>query len=125
MWWDRVLRKVDRTSHETQEKFCEKFRGPFSIIVVNANGITYQLRHCGSGVEVGVHHSQLRQYIDPPAYLLNHPCCAYANEDQVGLDELDCPAEEFGAFGSYVQNDFGSSDTSDSGSDFSGFLETD
>ena len=68
-----VLRKVVFRGRETVNKFSERFEGPYSVHKINANGITYIIKHCDSGQEVRAHHSQLKSYRLPPLYIANHP----------------------------------------------------
>ena len=68
-----VLRKSVFRGRESTNKFSERFEGPYSVIKVNKNGVTYVLKHKTTAHEVRAHHSQLRPYHLPPAYIRNHP----------------------------------------------------
>ena len=70
----QVLRKVVRRGRQTEDKFEQRFEGPYVIIKVNPNGITYELEHVVEGRLVRAHHGQLRSYMLPPRYLTEHPC---------------------------------------------------
>ena len=68
-----VLRKSVFRGRETVDKFAERFEGPYSVIKVNLNGVTYMLKHNTTENIVKAHHSQLRRYCVPPAYIVRHP----------------------------------------------------
>lgn len=68
-----VLRKSVFRGCETVDKFAERFEGPYSVIKVNLNGVTYMLKHNTTENIVKAHHSQLRRYCVPPAYIVRHP----------------------------------------------------
>ena len=70
---DRVLKKTVLRGNLTTNKFKERFEGPFEVIKVNQNGITYQIRECETGSCFRAHHGQLKKYIQPPKYLVRHP----------------------------------------------------
>ena len=68
----RVLKKAIIIGNETSSKFKDRFQGPYTVSKVNANGVTYVLNHCVTGVSIKAHHGQLKAYIDPPKYLFDH-----------------------------------------------------
>ena len=68
---DLVLKKVILQGRETTGKFENKFRGPFEIVKVNANQVTYLLKHHVTKNEIRAHHAQLRRYRLPPLYIQN------------------------------------------------------
>ena len=70
---EEVMKKVVRKGNEVIEKFRPRFDGPYTVEVVNPNGITYQIKHLQSGLLIKAHHAQLRRYKRPPNYLNEHP----------------------------------------------------
>ena len=68
-----VLRKSVFRGRESTNKFAERFEGPYSVVKINKNGVTYVLKHRTTANEVRAHHSQLRPYHVPPAYIRDHP----------------------------------------------------
>jgi hypothetical protein len=71
-----VLRKIVRSGNATIDKFKPRFDGPFKVTEVRSNGVTYIIeRDLGDGrlLRKPAHHRQLKRFVDPPAYLANHP----------------------------------------------------
>ena len=68
-----VLRRVVPKGNCTENKFLERFEGPYRVTEVNRNQVTYQLEHSVTGAQARAHHVQLRPFHLPPRYLLTHP----------------------------------------------------
>jgi len=68
-----VLRKVVLQGHQLDNKLAGRYVGPFKVVRVHDNKVTYVIQSVESGTEVRVHHAQLRQYHEPPNYLVDHP----------------------------------------------------
>ena len=68
-----VLKKAVLVGNATTNKFKERFLGPFEVVKVNLNGVTYQIRDCVTNVITRAHHGQLRIYVEVPVYLKRHP----------------------------------------------------
>ena len=83
----QVLKKAVMTSREVHLKFAERFQGPYRVVDVNPNQVTYVIEHCETGKLTRAHHSQLRRFHSPPQYLLSHP--TYLSLVQLFNDGLD------------------------------------
>ena len=68
---ERVLKKIENTSYATVKKLTNKYTGPYEIIKVNPNGVTYVLMD--GDREIRAHHTQLKLWTDSPTYIKNHP----------------------------------------------------
>ena len=68
-----VLRKVVFTGRNLSDKLEDRYSGPYKIVKVNLNRVTYIIKGLSDGREQKVHHTQLRRYYLAPNYLLNHP----------------------------------------------------
>ena len=67
-----VLRKVVFTGRNLSDKLEDRYSGPYKIVKVNLNRVTYIIKGLSDGREHKVHHTQLRRYYLAPNYLLNH-----------------------------------------------------
>ena len=65
---DLVLKRIERQGRLNVHKLSEKFDGPFRVNRVFDNGVTYELVDESSNV-IRAHHSQLRKWKTPPAYM--------------------------------------------------------
>ena len=65
-----VIRKLPVKGHCTTSKFQAKYGGPYTIVRVNPNDLTYVIRRLQKDESIRVHHSQLALWIDPPSYLV-------------------------------------------------------
>ena len=65
-----VIRKLPVKGHRTAAKFEAKYDGPYKVVKVNPNELTYVVRKSEQTQLVRVHHSQLAPWVDPPNYLL-------------------------------------------------------
>jgi hypothetical protein len=68
-----VLQKISVKNHLNINKLSLKYRGPFEIIRVNSNDVTYLLRDLVTNSHVRAHHRDLIHFKYPPGYLRNHP----------------------------------------------------
>jgi hypothetical protein len=68
-----VLKKVVLRGHETTNKFKPRFEGPYSVVTVHQNGVTYEMQRVDDQQVIRAHHSQLKRYLIPPNYLSEHP----------------------------------------------------
>ena len=64
----KVLKVIERPAKLNIHKFQPKFFGPLTVIKVNPNKVTYELK-TEQGKIVRAHHSQLREWRLPPFYL--------------------------------------------------------
>ena len=64
---DRVLKREQLSGYLTRNKIIPKYSGPYEIVKVNANGVTYEVLI--EGLPVRVHYAQLKPYIVLPKYL--------------------------------------------------------
>ena len=83
----KVLRITHREGNLSTNKLTPRFSGPYEVVRVNENGVTYVLTS-ERGTQK-VHHSQLRRFYEPPRYLLESD--AYTRMAGV---ELESPAED-------------------------------
>ena len=65
-----VIRKIPVKGHCTISKFKDKYDGPYKVVKVNRNELTYVIEHLEQSGTCRVHHSQLGPWVDPPEYLL-------------------------------------------------------
>ena len=66
----KVLKVIEKKGRLTVDKFRPKYEGPFIVSKVHRNGVTYELEG-DDGSILRAHHSQLRQWKDPPNYIKN------------------------------------------------------
>ena len=71
----RVLKQKPMQGNLATNKVEPRYEGPYRVGRVQPNGVSYLLKAAGGEV-IRAHHSQLRQYREPPEYLQEHP--AYA-----------------------------------------------
>ena len=67
-----VLRKVKLMGNLTVNKLVPRFDGPYKVMKVNINQVTYELLRLNDGVMVKAHHIQLKAWCEPPQYLKRH-----------------------------------------------------
>jgi hypothetical protein len=72
---EQVVKIIPLLGHLTSNKIKPRFSGPYTVDVVHANGVTYELSkpQQESQLVIRAHHSQLKGWIVPPDYLANHP----------------------------------------------------
>lgn len=130
-----VFYKIQHSGFQTANKFTAHFRGPYSVTKVNPNNKTYEITHLQTGEVLRAHHSQLRQYNEPPSYIKSHPFIVRLNSSndvpgpnyQITVSSTDESEEssvaESESVGAGVANDALFDD--DSQSSFCGFLPVD
>ena len=64
-----VLKKVPRHGHLASSKFMPRYEGPFEVLLVNDNGVTYELNNVETKTRIKAHHTQLIPWTAPPDYL--------------------------------------------------------
>ena len=92
----KVLRKVVMKGRLLQDKLGARFEGPFFIKKVNENKVTYIISDCETEKETRAHHSQLRPYHEPPAYLANHLYFKQLMDEQQQQAEVAVEGQEQG-----------------------------
>lgn len=100
-----VLRKSVFRGRENTNKLAERFEGPYAVTRVNRNGVTYVLKHTVTGREVKAHHTQLRIYHLPPAYIKNHPYYIQMKSTKEKLPNGDCSVDDDEDWSFPVQSD--------------------
>ena len=90
---DYVLLLEQRSGHLNINKFLPKYSGPYRVITVNKNGLTYVISNNEEMVNKRVHYSQLRYYKRVPNYIMN--CHRYKqlckNDPSLTQDTRWCP----------------------------------
>lgn len=64
-----VIKKIIRTSDKVAHKLDEKYSGPYEIVKVFANNLTYEIKSCNDGKIIQVHYHYLRPWKVAPEYL--------------------------------------------------------
>ena len=67
-----VLRKTILLGNLTSNKLVPRFDGPYHVIKVNTNKITYELVSLEDGKVVKAHHVQLKPWHQAPTYITKH-----------------------------------------------------
>lgn len=71
---DRVIRKIPFHGQLNVHKFMNKYDGPYRVVSVNRNAVTYELSLVSDPRRViRAHYTQLHQWKDVPRYLSAHP----------------------------------------------------
>ena len=90
-----VIRKTPVKGNMTIAKFQAKYDGPYKVIKVNPNQLTYVLEKRDQTGLIRVHHAQLSPWIDPPSYLLpflETAPCPLGDWVEVDSQESDDPS---------------------------------
>lgn len=66
---DKVLVKIQRIGHSLKYKFNKKYVGPYKIIKVQSNGVSYEILKDDQQTVLKVHHKQIKIWKAPPKYL--------------------------------------------------------
>ena len=99
----QVLKVIERQAKLNVHKFQPKFFGPLTVIKVNPNKVTYELKS-EQGKIVRAHHSQLREWRIPPLYLRrfsNFETVQYQNnnsDDNEGDKKENSPVQNCGMY---------------------------
>ena len=67
-----VLRKTILSGNLTSNKFQPRFDGPYQVLKVFSNRVTYELLRVEDGQLIKAHHTQLKVWYEPPSYLKRH-----------------------------------------------------
>jgi hypothetical protein len=70
---DLVLMRVQKKGYLNVNKLSPNYSGPFRIIKVHENGVTYELDDLQSNKVVRAHHRDIHLFKKPPEYLTVHP----------------------------------------------------
>ena len=68
-----VKKKVVIQNRCVSSKFKPRYEGPFRVITVNKNKVTYVIQHVHDGHVVNAHHKQLAPWRVTPKYILDEP----------------------------------------------------
>ena len=67
-----VLRRIQRSGRLNVDKLKEKYSGPYVVVEIHINTVTYVLRDPHSGESFKAHHLQLKPWRNPPQYIIKH-----------------------------------------------------
>ena len=67
-----VLRRIFRTGRLNVDKMKPKYEGPFSVVSINENNVTYILKDPVTERTFKAHHIQLKPWRNPPRYIVQH-----------------------------------------------------
>ena len=87
---DTVLKKENLTGNQNINKFKPRYTGPYQVIKVNRNGVTYELSEISTNRIIKGHHVQLKKWKQPPQYILNHVSKDKIVEERSNVDSY-CP----------------------------------
>ena len=67
----KVLKKINKVGNRVNDKLSPKFEGPFTVVKVQSNEVTYEIERIGDtcNSKIKVHYQQLKQFIEVPEYL--------------------------------------------------------
>ena len=84
---DCVLLKIHLPGNLTTNKvYKDRYSGPFKVVRVNDNKVTYQLKDEKSSKIIRAHHRDIVIFRVPPGYLCNHPWFSKVDDINVNLD---------------------------------------
>lgn len=116
---DLVLKKVQMHGNLTSNKFLPRFDGPYRIVQVMTNNVSYRMIIDGGDARVfRAHHTQLKKLNLPPHYLRVHS----SYQEEAETDQLPIPSDEESCDlqalvgGSYTTSEESSTDDSSVGS---------
>ena len=93
----KVMYQIQRKGNMVIDKLRQKYDGPFEIVKVMPNNVTYQIRRTGvrEGKLIKVHYDQLRLYYEISHYLKN----IMSGEGRTcnPQDESSCSSSDFPA----------------------------
>lgn len=70
---EKVAYKINKIGHQLKYKLGGKYLGPFEIIKIQPNGVTYEIRNSKDSDNITkVHHKQIKPWKEPPSYLKRH-----------------------------------------------------
>ena len=112
----KVIKKVENKGNLTLSKLKPYYHGPYKISKVQSNGVTYVLN--GPNGDIRAHHTQLKEWHDPPAYLLRLQLYKeLANVSETESEDDPLPLKENPGYFSMDSSTDASSDDSDSSED--------
>jgi len=84
---EKVACKIDRAGRQLQNKLKQKFEGPFVVLRVQPNKVTYEIQLCDSPQSKihKVHHKQIKRWTEPPRYLKE--CLSRIEDGNLGVDD--------------------------------------
>lgn len=65
----KVLKKIEYKGKLVKNKFLPNFQGPFTVVKLQSNGVTYELKEPDSNRIIKAHHRQLREFKELPNYI--------------------------------------------------------
>ena len=77
----KVIRKIPRCGNLVSHKLKPRFEGPYSIIKVQSNGVSYELQRDNSDKIVRAHYRQLRPWRELPHYIQKYIDRSSVNDD--------------------------------------------
>ena len=83
---DIVLRKIQLPGNLVSNKCKPKFTGPYRVMRVQSNGVSYELEDSGQTRLVHAHQTQLKQYNFSPSNIRNHHSYTPANEGKFRVE---------------------------------------
>lgn len=139
---DLVLKKVQMTGNLVTNKFGARYNGPYKVVTVRNNGITYEVTRVDDDEQVlRVHHTQLKKLNQPPKYLqslvdgqgfdlIGESKNLYSIEGLLDSAQVECSdsslvltSDEAGVYSTADDSEMDSTDF-DAKRDFSGFEVT-
>ena len=84
-----VLKKTVLVGNETSNKFKQRFQGPYVVIKVNQNGVTYQVKDSTTAAIFRAHHGQLKSYVEVPRYIKRHPYYQQTVNEKVAVENTE------------------------------------
>lgn len=131
----KVALKIQKIGNQLKYKLGKKFTGPYYVIKVQSNNVTYEIRDCNSegNATIKAHHRQIKAWKDPPAYLQKYVDSFvkqdgnrdYCSESQNEVPEervsvaMDCSFMSPDSDASDESSDSSNSESSSSGADSS------
>ena len=79
-----VLRKIPRMGRLNIHKLTAKYDGPYEIVKVHENKVSYELYNLTNGTTTKAHHIQLKIWKEPPAYIIK-----YLERNPLTLKDID------------------------------------
>ena len=65
----KVAYKINRIGNQLKDKLAKKYEGPYKVVKIQVNKVTYEVEHCRTREVRKVHHRQLKAWTSPPKYL--------------------------------------------------------
>ena len=84
----KVLKKNEKT-HGPSRKFSELYSGPYRVIEVQPNGVTFKIKHLESGKIATAHSDRLKHVWDTPVPYDPFPGTLGAEKDEDDTEEIE------------------------------------